>query len=92
MERAQLWCRATNLQRNPSCILYDVTPPDTAGGFLFLFFFPIFGHFVAVCAYLMQISKFKMNFKIQTALNTQVFSYFLICTLAFSVFRPFRVS
>lgn len=53
------------------------------GCFLFCFcFFPIFGHFVAVCAYLMQISKFKMNFKIQTALNTHVFSYFLICWLS----------
>lgn len=58
----------------------------------FCFFSSSFGHFVAVSAYLMQISKFKMNFKIQTALNTHVFSYFLICTLAFSAFRPFRVA
>lgn len=86
MERAQLWCRATNLQRNPSCILYDVTPPDTAGGFLFLFFSPIFGHFVAVCAYLMQISKFKMNFKIQTALNTQVFFLLFNLHIGFQCF------
>lgn len=49
--------------------------------------FPILvTYFVAVCAYLMQISKFK----IQTALNTKVFFLLFSLHIGFQCFRPFR--